>query len=328
MKKALIVRYGAYGDIIHMSWIPRALKEDGYDIVDVETNFKGYQLLSHNPFIDNITMFEPSNFPEMTVAHLNNRLLHESVNYDRTINLFNSLEHGCIAMEDQSLFYMDDKTRRTYGGGSFYDNTAKFAGLHGWIGKARGEVYFTDKENEQARLKIEEKSDKFKVVLNINGTGPHKLFKYANDVAEQILSEFPDAFIYTTGDTPSADIKHTDRSATWIGKIPFREALARIKHVDCIIGCESGLMCGASMWGTPAIQIMTSSSIENHCKYAENDYSIQSTASCSPCHKGLYQYRGCHYKDDYPVCVDVAASDIMERVRTIYDGFSKQKSNK
>ena len=54
MKKALVIRYGAYGDIIHMSWIPRALKLDGYDVVDVETNFKGYyknSMEAENPSI-------------------------------------------------------------------------------------------------------------------------------------------------------------------------------------------------------------------------------------------------------------------------------------
>ena len=54
MKKVLIIRYCAYGDAIHFSFLPRLLKGQGFDVVDLETNFKGFQLLESNPFIDKI----------------------------------------------------------------------------------------------------------------------------------------------------------------------------------------------------------------------------------------------------------------------------------
>jgi ADP-heptose:LPS heptosyltransferase len=190
--------------------------------------------------------------------------------------------------------------------------------MNHWAGLANGEVYFTYKENESARSKMAELSDKFVVVLNLNGTGKHKVLKYANELAKSILSEFPDAHIITTGDTSARDIEHSERTSTWIGKIPFREAEARIKYANCVIGCESGLLCASSMWGTPTIQLMTAASVENHCKYSANDYSIQSPASCSPCHRGPYKYLGCHLIDNLPVCVDIAPSLIMEKVRLIH----------
>lgn len=321
MKKALIIRYAAYGDIIHMSWIPRALKEVyGYDIVDVETNPKGYNLLAHNPFIDNLTCFDPNLYPDMQLVSLTNRWDIMSLGYDKTINLFRSLEYGCIAMEDMTLYYMDDESRRKFGAGNYYDITAKVAGLHEMVGKARGEVFFSDKENEMSRSYFDSYKDKFKVVLNVNGTGHHKRIKRVQELADAILCEIPDAFIFTTGDGTIGDIKHTEgRTYSWCGVAPFREILARIRYVDLIIGHESGMMCGASMWGTPAIQIMTAASLENHVKYADNDYSIQSPAKCSPCHKGPYKYRGCPKRDGLPVCVDIDVETIMKQVRRAYE---------
>ena len=59
MKKVLINRNGAYGDIIHMSHLPRLLKDNGWDYVAVSTGYKGKQLLEHNPFIDKFVFLTP-----------------------------------------------------------------------------------------------------------------------------------------------------------------------------------------------------------------------------------------------------------------------------
>jgi ADP-heptose:LPS heptosyltransferase len=63
VRKVLVSRYGAYGDIVHCSHLPRLLKDVGFDVVDFETNHKGTQLLLDNPFIDNLFFFEPSSHP-------------------------------------------------------------------------------------------------------------------------------------------------------------------------------------------------------------------------------------------------------------------------
>jgi ADP-heptose:LPS heptosyltransferase len=275
-------------------------------------------LLSRNPYIDNLTVFEGSQYPELPMSSLYNKWFQMSQDYDRYINLFQSLEYGCLAMEDRAIYFQSDKERRRFGAGSYYDITAHAAGLDHWVGKINGELYFSDSESEMARAKMQEHEGKFTVVLNLNGTGKHKVLKYSDQLANQILEEIPNAHIITTGDTKARDIEHSERTSTWIGKIPFREAVARIKHADCVIGCESGLLCASNAWGTPTVQIMTAASLENHCKYASNDYSIQSPAVCSPCHRGPYKYLGCHLIDGLPVCVDIKPETIMEQVRLIY----------
>ena len=64
---------------------------------------------------------------------------------------------------------------------------------------------------------------------------------------------------------------------------------------------------------------MTAASLDNHTKYAKNDYSLQSPAYCSPCCKGPYQYIGCPSKDGYPLCVYFDIEKIMEKVDEIHD---------
>ena len=67
MKKALISRYGGYGDAIFCTPIPRLLKDQGFDVVDFEANHKTFQVLGNNPFIDNLIYFEPALVPQWTV---------------------------------------------------------------------------------------------------------------------------------------------------------------------------------------------------------------------------------------------------------------------
>ena len=57
-KSVLVVRHGAYGDMIHMSHLPRLFKGNGFSFVGVSTGKKGSQIFAHNPFIDKLHFME------------------------------------------------------------------------------------------------------------------------------------------------------------------------------------------------------------------------------------------------------------------------------
>jgi hypothetical protein len=240
--------------------------------------------------------------------------------YDKHIHLLNSLEYGCLAMEDEEVYYMCDAVRRKrYGNINFYDQTCAIAGYIDKCGEYNGEVYYTQEEHDIVSRWMEKFSGKWTVMVNISGTGPHKRFVNAQSVCDEILRRYPDAHIITTGDElcKDKDLK-LDRMTSTVGKMPFRQSLLIAKHVGLVIGCESGLMVGASMWGTPAVQLLTAANKHNHVKYAKNDYSIQSPAYCSPCHKGPYRYIGCPHKNGSPLCVYFPDETILQKVGEAY----------
>lgn len=317
MKKALIIRYAAYGDIIHMSFLPRLLKDQGFDRVDLETNFKGFQLLEGNPFINKINAINPEvafhSAPYMIEKHW--QVISEG--YDKVINLYGSIENSCLAMEDDVVYYMSDNIRKKRDK-NYYDQTCKWAGYPDLIGKYHGEIFYSDEEKEIVKKWMRQFKDKFTVMINLSGTGPHKRFVQVKEVIKNILDVYPKAHIITTGskECEKWDVKD-NRVTSIVGRFPFRQALLITKYVDCVIGCESGLMCGASMWHTPTIQLMTAASIDSHCKYNPNDYSLQSPAYCSPCFKGPYEYRGCPNKDGNPLCVYFDINKIIGKVDDI-----------
>ena len=321
--RALISRHAAYGDIIHMSFLPHLLKDLGYTTVDVDTNFKGYQLLAHNPYIDKIFNSHPCEKSILTArADLMNK--HYQVmgqEYDKFINLIYSIEGSCLAMEDDEVYYMSDAVRRKrFGDINFYDISCVTAGFPELVGKYKGEVYYTDDENKWAIDWSSKYKDKFVIMVNVGGTGPHKRFIQAPEFIEWVLKNYDDAIVIQTGDATHKhlEIAGNDRIESIIGKKPFRQALLMAKYANCVIGCESGLMVGADMWGTPTIQLLTAANHVNHCKYASADRYIQSPAYCSPCHKGPYQYIGCPHKDGNPLCVYFNMDDIKRKFEEIY----------
>lgn len=333
MKKVLISRFGAYGDHIHCSHLPKMLKEvEGFDHVAFEYNNKGEHIHRHNPYIDEHILFEPS-APENThrpVSFLETRWKILSEGFDRFINLMDSLERGYIAMEDQAEYYISSEERRKkYGKLNYYDQTSVFAGFPHWKG-AIGQIDFSAEEEECVKNIFEERyKEKFVIICNLSGTSRHKAFYGAEEAIKMFLSRHDDAVCILTGDEESK--KHLAFEGDRIinragnfkeGRYPFRQSMLMTKYANLVIGCESGLMVAATLLGAPTIQLMTAASIKNHGGDFKNDYSLQSPAVCSPCHKGPYDFIGCPKIDylgsKYPACIKFETKTVVERMEKVY----------
>ncbi len=344
MKKAFIFRMGAYGDMIHLSYLPRLLKEKGFDYVEFETGGKGCAVFFENPYINKLIMAQgddPHLHPMLQKRALRNDLLKKRLStiacdFDEVFDLSGTLEDSITASEWNINHYVplwareerpqkvfeEDRTQLCY-----YDRILEVCGFPEEKGKWQGEMYFNEEEVKIVEKYISKYKDKFVFLFNMSGSGRHKQFIQGKEIAKRILDKYDDALIIT-----SANIHHKDKTLkelddkrvrTIIGHQGFRQAALLAKYVDCVIGPESGLTIAGSMWGTPTIQMMSTVSIQAHCKYAKNDYSIQSPAYCSPCYRGCYQYIGCPTKDKYPLCAYFDVEEILKRVDKIYDRFRK-----
>lgn len=312
MKQAVIIRYGAYGDIIHCSMVPRLLVNDGYQVT-FEYNLKGHQLLSHNPYITHHHLYEPTTDKALLESGDVNKYLRERWNkiykdYDLFINLNNTLERGTIALEDMEEFDWPQARRAKIYDNNYYEFTLKCSGLTSYCNQGiRGEIYYTDEEHKIVEKYFNKFKYQFVLIVNLAGTGLHKIYPYTNTVIQRFLDAHPNVHIITTGDTSCQllEFKH-DRIHNKSGIWPFRQALLAAKYANGVLGCESGLMVGATMWDTPTCQLMTAASINCHVPHGvQHDYSLQSSAHCSPCFTGPYGYRNCARDAVYnmPICV-------------------------
>jgi ADP-heptose:LPS heptosyltransferase len=316
--KVLISRYGAYGDIIHCSHLPRLLKDQGATQVDFETNFKGYQLLKYNPFIDNILYFDPPPGYQMHMIQKHWAVL--SKGYDRFINLYGSLEDDAIAAEENPIYFMHQSFRmQKYGHVNYYDQQTSWAGFPDLIGCYLGEIFYPQHEIDMVEKWMKQFEGKFVVLLNLCGSSKQKEFIWAKEFTERFTQMHQDAHYIITG---GKEYKHMEWEAanvtSIVGKFPFAQALLIAKYVDLVIGHESGIMVGANMWGTPTVQMMTSTNLVAHCKYARNDFSMQSPAYCSPCFKALYRYIGCPKKDEKLLCLHFNKDEVLKNADEAY----------
>lgn len=345
MKSALIVRYGAFGDHIHASHIPRLLKErEGFDFVAFEYNPKGHAIYYNNPFIDQHIHYDPyrspvCDYPLSFIAKRHEQML-ESGNFDKLVDLNYSLEYGYIAMEDQNSYYRSSAYRRNrFGKHNFYDQTTIFAGYPQHVGMV-GEVYF-DPEEEGIVQRIYERDykDKFVVICNLSGTSKHKLLFQAEEIIKRFLEKHPEAVCITIGDDDCKD--HLEFKGERIinragdfgkGRYPFPQAMLMAKHADMLISAESGIAVASTLFGTATVQLMNAAGIKQHGGDFVNDFSLQATVHCSPCHKGPYDYIGCpkfkHMGMDYPRCIQFNVETVLNRMEEAYDYARATKKTK
>ena len=343
-----IVRYGAYGDCIHMSHVPWLLKTKyGVRRVIVETNTKGEQIFRNNPFIDKIVSLEPSRPPlaNMPATFLKRRWEQQRItnNCEQLVVLQDSIERAYIAMEDQNEYYMSDSYRRDkFGKLNYYDQTLSFLGLDEHFGTV-GDIYFIDEERDVVDdLWAREYAGKFVVICNLSGTSKQKLFLNAGSIIKTFLVKHPEAVCILMGDESANKFlsfsgeRIINRAGLFdvdYGKkvsYPFRQSMLMTSKAQLVIGCESGLMCAATVLGAPTVQLMTAASIKNHGGDFPNDYSLQSPCRCSPCHKGPYNYLGCpkfsYLDEEYPLCIKFEAEVILEKMERVYADYKRAKS--
>lgn len=351
MRKVLITRFAAYGDHIHTSHLPRLLKEKaGFDYVAFEYNPKGYAVYKNNPYIDEHIHFDPFAVSHLPQSFFMKRcqILKEAGNFEKHIILQESIEKAYLAMEDQSEYYMSEELRRErFGGHNYYDQVSIFAGYPEWVGE-KADIFFTEEEERIVRAIYNDDKmhdlkdavsykDKFIILCNISGTSKHKLFYQADVVLKEFLRRHEDAVVILVGDEFSKThfAFEGDRIVNRCGGFveepgqekkmtgyPFRQSMLMAKHADLVIGCESGLMVAANALGAPTVQMMTAASIKNHGGDFVNDYSLQSPAACSPCHKGPYDYIGCpkfeYLGVPHPVCIKFDPSVVLNRMEEVY----------
>jgi ADP-heptose:LPS heptosyltransferase len=321
MSRLLISRLGAFGDVLHASHLPRLLKESGkYSHITFETNIKGHKILYNNPYIDELVVLDDAIIVGKPMGWLHRHWDMMADGFDEFINLFESIEYELVAMESQNSYFRDDEWRReNYSHINYFDAMSKLAGLStGHI----GEVHFDNTtENDVVKKYLSKYTNRYTVLINIAGSSPQKRFVHAEAVAKGIYDMIPNALVITTGDKESADLDfRVEDSRSIVGKWGFRQAMCLSQYVNLVISFESGLPIASQMFGTPTIQLMTTSSLENHVQHVKNAYGIQSPVYCSPCNRGPYKFLGCPKTDGgYPKCIDIPTTTILEKVREAYD---------
>ena len=303
MRKCLAIRMCAFGDALYALPVLEILaKEYGY--LHFETGDRGKVLFQNHPAFSKITTFDVLKYKpkkRMEMAELRWKTLVDGNDWDMVVNFIESIEVSCIADEWQEEYHLPREHRRKiFGDKNFYDSHFIKAGLPIPEPFDCGTVYFSEGELSWMEKWRQKHSGEFVVAFALNGSTSQKFPMYFKKLAQEIKSAYSDTRFVLLGDKRGQQMEFTldDKSVLQTaGKWPYMQSLAMTKMADYVIGPETGLLVGAGLFGTPKSMICTSCSPYQATAHQKNDFSVQSTAPCSPCHRSAYHPKWCNYRE-------------------------------
>lgn len=277
--RALICRYGALGDSIQLTPMIRALHEDGYKVTMNITPYAA-GLLEHNPFISNVIIQEKDAIPN---PDLGGYWEEWKGDYDRVINLSESIEGRLLFVEGRKEFYTSKAFRNKVANKNYHDFHMELAG-YSHRSNLRPELFFTKAEERTMQKLFSHWHGKFVILWAINGSSHHKVYPLMEPVMRDWLDRNPDAVLVTLGDKQAklAEFEHPQvvkAADEW----SVREVALATKYASVVVGPETFLLNAASCFNTPKITFLSHSAHHNLCSHWTNDYCLEPDPAMAPC---------------------------------------------
>ena len=288
-KRALVLRWGAYGDHVFATVLYPVLKEEGY-AVHLHCKESALPIVKANPHIDRVIV-EPAGDKWNDNPDLENYWNELGSKYDRFINLSGSVESNLLFVNDSVQASLSKHKRHQYANHNYWDEQFIIAGYPDIKGR-RGEIYLTPREDSWGR-EFKRKHGKFLVVWSLSGSSFHKVYPFTEEVARAFLGNHPDAHMVLTGDGFCKMLTWSGPQVTDYTGGSIREAIVLTKYANLVIGTETGLLNAASCFDTPKIVMLSHSTVENWTKYWTNTTALSANVSCQPCHILHYELNTC-----------------------------------
>lgn len=327
--RALVVRYGGLGDHVMASPVFRHLKEGGYHVT-YNTNRIGEEMMRYNPYIDRFLVQEKTDIPNPCLERYWKGL---SQRFDRVINLSESIEGACLAIKGHNEEYdwPQEKRREKYGAVNYYDHTMAWAGFPEAKGE-RGELHFSEQEELAAHLFRKSLRGRFVVMWALAGSSLHKTYPLYGIAMDAFARKYPKTLFVTVGGYTQRLLELANEGPNFMPKCGvwgLRQTMIMVKYADLVIGGQTGVIAMAGCFKTPKLCFLTHSGAENLTKYWLGDFSIQSKADCSPCHKKIDSRDECPRNEQFKVnlCAsEFEPEDIIYRMEEVYRKWDKENS--
>ncbi|MCR4286877.1 MAG: class I SAM-dependent methyltransferase [Deltaproteobacteria bacterium] len=341
--KLLLIAYRAFGDWIYSVPILPFLF-DRYE-VHLECNLKVFSLAYDDKRFSGITVFDDAKYLKRVKTeqdfdkdkyiqeHLQS--VYDVVLPDRVVNLSFSHENKTIASREQEEFFASIEARRgKFGHWDYYNSVFDHVGIEKPDNLNLDTMWFTDEQIGYCERWRKRHTSDFLVVIPIMGSCMQKFYPRMNDVINHIVDTYHNAYVYIMGETGITEgtFGH-DRIYDMTGKLSIKQSVLMTKYADYVIGPETGLVVGAGMFGTPKTMLCNTTAVKQVVGSHKNDYSLQSSWKCSPCHRGIYVKEDC---DDitsqdgaeYSACVNgFKLEDICEIIGKVYNEKNIYNSN-
>lgn len=321
-KKAAVVRYGGFGDMIQAASVFPELKKQGFHVTVITTP-KGQDILKKDPHIDEFKIQDVDQVPN---NELSGFFESQAKYYDRFINLSESVEATLLTMPGRTIDKYPDALRRQINNVNYLERTHDIAEVpydfHALF-------YPTTQEIEWAQ---EEKKNMggLTIMVALSGSALHKINPYIDNIMARYLLKETDVNFVTVGDNfcqilEGASWDNEPRVHTRAGVWSIRESLAFAMYgADIVIGPETGILNAVGLMDVPKVINLSHSSEENLTKHWKNTGVLTSNSDCHPCHRMHYGKGNCpfveigtqHDRAETPACTDISIDLWCEAIDT------------
>lgn len=298
-KRACVVRYGAFGDLLQSASVWAGLKKQGYHVT-VFSSLPGAQVITEDPNIDKIVLFDKDQVPN---ANLVDFWRYQSKLYDKFINLSETVEGTFLAMPGRAQHSWSPLVRHK----RMNENYVEFQHeLSGVPHDPQIKFYSSDTEREWAARERKRLPDGPIVMWSLAGSAVHKTWSGLDAMLASFMLHYPTSAVVLVGgpecELLEAGWENEPRIIKTSGKWSIRQSLAFLAECDMVIGPETGVLNAAACMEVPKVVFLSHSTHENLTRDWRNVFPLSSVGTVCPgrgndeapaCHQMHYSFEFC-----------------------------------
>lgn len=349
--RCLVIRYGAYGDMVQTSSVLPQLRQQGYHVT-VNTTPRGHEVLRSDPNVDAFWLQDTDQVPNAELTEYWPAL---GAEFDRCINLSECTEGTLLAIPGRRNHAMSHAARHRLMNVNYVEFIHALAGLDH---KPSPRFHPTEQERAEARQYRAKLGDRPVVLWSLAGSSVHKVWPWTGVVAAWLIEHTAAKVVFVGGEDcqvlemaiaqelleyfcgvpaeTSHDMKLSEmllalkaklgenrivcRSGSW----SIRQSLAFVEQADVVVGPETGVLNAAGHLPMPKVVFLSHSSRENLTRDWINTTALEPVGlDCYPCHALHYGWEHCRQHEETGAAMCAALIE-PERVFRPVRGYLQQ----
>lgn len=289
-KTALVVRYGAFGDVLQASSVIRGLKDQGFHVT-LHCSKPGSDAIEHDPNIDSLILFDKDQVPN---ANLVDFWAWQRKKFTKFVNLSESVEGTLLAMPTRAQGGWIPSVRHSMMNRNYLEFQHALAGV-----PHNPQVRFFPTQDEIVWSgKTRSRMGTGPIIMwSLAGSSVHKTWAGLDNILASLMVQFPTCEVVLVGGPECVVLEqgweNEPRIHKTSGKWSIRQTLSFLSRVDTVIGPETGVMNAASHMAVPKVLFLSHSTEENLSRDWINTTSLSSKGtSCRG--RGENEAPACH----------------------------------
>lgn len=296
-KRAVVIRYGAIGDIISATSVIPGLKREGYHVT-FACSREGRELLRDNPHIDAFI-----GYPNTAGFWMARPMLEER--FDKIVNLTQTFEGMVLAMPESPAAQWPASARRKALGIDYLTLMACIA--------EQTEIGVPEfhPDIDESRTARSIANNDLTIAWALKGSAPQKWYPWVPQILTRLLLRRPDAKVVLLAGPEVKDLADkivervtqfagpdaAARIVNGAGRFSIRQSLAVINACHVAIGVETGLMWAVARKSTPKVLLCSHSDPRQFSTWI-NTQALHSRPACGPCLMLISDWKHCHRMPD------------------------------